>query len=175
MKIIRKFFWVWQFEKEEKWLNDMAKQGKILSSETKFCKYVFEDCEPGEYEVRMVFIDKPMHEADEYIQLLKETGAEKIGKSYGKHYFRRKSSLGEFTLFSDIDSRISYINTLLVQCFISLGCIAYPLHLINNKTNEILYFCTAPPLIIFTFITLYGLACLLGIRSRLKKERTLHE
>jgi hypothetical protein len=175
MKIIRKFFWIWQFEKEEKWLNDMAKEGKILSAETKFCKYVFEDCEPGEYEVRMVFIDKPMREAVEYIKLLQETGAEKIGRSYGKHYFRRKSSLGEFTLFSDIDSRISYIDTLLVRCFISLAFIAYPLHKVNNETNEILYFCIAPLLLIFISITFYGLARLLGIRRKLKKERNLHE
>ncbi|MBE5774691.1 MAG: DUF2812 domain-containing protein, partial [Clostridiales bacterium] len=29
-RVIRKWFWVWQFEEEEKWLADMAERGWVL-------------------------------------------------------------------------------------------------------------------------------------------------
>jgi hypothetical protein len=31
-QVIRKWFWAWEFDKEEKWLCDMAAQGKALVS-----------------------------------------------------------------------------------------------------------------------------------------------
>ena len=52
IKTIRKWFWVWDFEKEERWLNDMAESGWALVS-VGFCRYSFERCEPGEYIVRL--------------------------------------------------------------------------------------------------------------------------
>ena len=57
---IRKWFWVWEFEKEEKWLNDMAVKGLSLVS-VGFCRYEFEDSMPGEYRVRLLLLDKMPH------------------------------------------------------------------------------------------------------------------
>ena len=31
-QVIRKWFWAWEFDKEEAWLNDMAAKGKALVS-----------------------------------------------------------------------------------------------------------------------------------------------
>ena len=31
-QVIRKWFWAWEFDKEEQWLNDMAAKGKALVS-----------------------------------------------------------------------------------------------------------------------------------------------
>ena len=45
-------FWAWNFDKEEKWLNEMAAKGLCLISVGLF-RYDFEDCEPGEYQIRM--------------------------------------------------------------------------------------------------------------------------
>ena len=51
-KTIKKWFWVWDFEKEEIWLNQMAQSGWVLDG-VGFCKYHFVQCEPGEYTVRL--------------------------------------------------------------------------------------------------------------------------
>ena len=51
-RTIRKWFWVWDFEKEEEWLNEMAMNGWALES-VGFCTYHFVRCEPGEYSVRL--------------------------------------------------------------------------------------------------------------------------
>ena len=60
-KTIRKWFWAWDFDKEEHWLNEMAARGLSLVS-VGWCRYEFEDCVPGEYSVRLELLkEKPMH------------------------------------------------------------------------------------------------------------------
>lgn len=100
-----KWFWVWDFDKEEKWLNEMAMKGWALIS-VGLCRYTFERCEPEEYIVRL-----EMHGYDEgYISFMEDAGAEYIGRCFRWIYFRRRSEYGSFDLFSDIDSRIAHLN-----------------------------------------------------------------
>ena len=104
-KIVRKWFWVWDFEKEERWLNEMALSGWVLDK-VGYCRYEFIACEPGEYTVRL-----EMHEHDEaYLGFMKETGAEYVGRMVSWIYFRKKAEDGSFDIFSDIDSRIKHLN-----------------------------------------------------------------
>ena len=58
-KTIHKIFFVWDFEKEEQWLNTMAQSGWVLDG-VGFCTYHFIPCEPGEYTVRL-----EMHSPDD--------------------------------------------------------------------------------------------------------------
>ncbi len=51
-KTIHRIFWVWEFEKEERWLNEMTLEGWALDKAA-FCSYRFMRCEPGEYIIRM--------------------------------------------------------------------------------------------------------------------------
>ena len=39
-KVIYKFFWLWNYDQEENWLNDMASKGYALIS-VGFCRYKF--------------------------------------------------------------------------------------------------------------------------------------
>ena len=104
-KTIHKWVWVWDFEKEEQWLNTMAQSGWVLDG-VGFCKYHFVRCESGEYTVRL-----EMHGHDEeYLHFMEETGAEYVGRMMKWIYFRKKTADGEFDIFSDIDSRISHLD-----------------------------------------------------------------
>ena len=104
-KTITRWFWVWQFEKEEEWLNEMAANGWVLES-VGFCKYTFVRCEPGEYTVRT-----EMHPYDDqYVKFMEETGAEYVGRMMMWIYFRKKTEDGVFDLYSDIDSKISHLD-----------------------------------------------------------------
>ena len=51
-KTVHKWFWAWEFDKEEKWLNEMAAKGLTLAS-MHFTKYMFEETDPGEYQIRL--------------------------------------------------------------------------------------------------------------------------
>ena len=103
-KVIRKWFWVWNFETEERWLNTMAQSGWVLTK-VSFRTYHFAPCQPGEYTVRL-----EMHGPDsEYLRFMEEIGAEYIGRMVQWVYFRRKAELGEFDLFSDLASKIAHL------------------------------------------------------------------
>lgn len=103
-KTVRKWFWVWDYEKEEQWLNAMAMEGWTLVG-VGFCTYRFRADAPGAYTVRM-----EMHPPEaEYLRFMEETGAEYIGRIGQWLFFRKKTEEGAFEIFSDLDSRISHL------------------------------------------------------------------
>ena len=111
-KTLYRFWFVWDYDKEEKWLNDMAREGWALVS-VGFCRFTFEKCEPEEYIIRM-----EMRVANrEYIEFMESTGAEYIGRCVQWLYFRRKSELGGFDLMSDIDSKIVHLSRIYKTTF----------------------------------------------------------
>ncbi|WP_036944589.1 DUF2812 domain-containing protein [Pseudobacteroides cellulosolvens] len=107
-KII-KFFFAWDFEKEEKWLNEMSAKGLQLVS-VGFCTYVFEECESGEYTYKLELLENlpSNYQSTSYIQFLEETGAEYIGSVFRWVYFRKKAVNGTFEIYSDIESKIKH-------------------------------------------------------------------
>ena len=113
-KSIKKWFWAWDFDKEEKWLNEMSSKGLALVG-ISFCNYVFEDCIPGEFTYRIELLNNwpANYESQQYIRFIEETGAEHIGSIMRWVYFRKKAEMGTFDLYSDFDSRIKYLNRLL--------------------------------------------------------------
>lgn len=113
-KTMHKLFFVWEFDKEEKWLNEMAAKGLCLVS-VGFCKYEFEDCIPGEYRICLQLLEKSPRnpEMQKYIEFLEQTGAEHIGSFTRWVYFRKKASDGDFELFSDNASRVKYLTGML--------------------------------------------------------------
>lgn len=116
---IHKCFFVWDFDKEEQWLNEMAAKGLALVS-VGFCKYEFEDCVPGEYKVCLQMLDKkPSHpESQKYIEFIEQTGAEQVGSYFRWVYFRKKAAEGSFEVFSDNTSRVKYLTS--IASFVSL-------------------------------------------------------
>ena len=113
-RTIRKIFWVWDFDKEEKWLNEMAAKGFCLVS-VGFCGYEFEDCIPGEFGIKMEMLEnRTSHpESRKYIEFLEETGVEQVGSRAKWIYLKKKKSDGEFELFSDNESRIRHLTRIL--------------------------------------------------------------
>ncbi|MBQ7916580.1 MAG: DUF2812 domain-containing protein, partial [Firmicutes bacterium] len=112
--IIHKFFGIWNYEKEEQWLNEMAAKGLCLVS-VGYCRYEFEDCQPGEYTIRLQLLaNNPTHpEGAKYIQFIEDTGAEHVASWLKWVYFRKKKSDGEFQLFSDHTSLIQHLTRVL--------------------------------------------------------------
>ncbi|MNB95030.1 hypothetical protein D3C75_421950 [compost metagenome] len=144
----RKFFS--DFEKEEEWLNEMAAKGLALS-EYSWAKYVFEESGKGEYIYRIELLkeDPKGPEAAGYLQFMKETGAEQVptGKWFWGKYnnlrwviFRRKASEGAFTIYSDIDSKISHYKRIyslwmsMVVMGLVIGLFNISLMFVNNPT-----------------------------------------
>ena len=113
-KTVRKWFWVWDFDKEEQWLNDMAAQGLALV-DVGFCRYEFEECPLGEYQIRLELLENQMKhdESRQYIRFLEETGVEQVGNYFRWAYFRKKAADGPFDLYSDLESRIKHLKRII--------------------------------------------------------------
>ena len=166
MKTVYKLFFVWDFEKEERWLNEMAMDGWALK-DVGFCRYTFERTEPGAYTVRL-----EMRKADdEYMGLMEESGAEYVGRYLQWHYFRKRTELGAFELLSDIDSRVDHLTRIgkMVMGFglanLSLGVVN---SLINGSGVGVLNLLVATML-------MYGLGRITGKREEMEKERQIRE
>ena len=114
MKIVRKAFWAWDFDREEDWLNDMAAQGWALV-DVGFCRYTFEPCRPGEYGIRLELLeDRPESpKSQEYLDFLAETGVDRVGHWFRWVYLRKRTDEGPFELFSDTASRVRHLRRIL--------------------------------------------------------------
>lgn len=175
---VHKLFFIWDFDKEERWLNEMAAKGLCLIS-VGFCKFEFEDCLPGEYRICLQLMDKmPRNpESQKYVEFLEHTGAEHVGSFTRWAYFRKKSSDGDFELFSDNSSRIKYLTNIFRFIALIVG-----LNLLIGIENILLAVLAENP---FSYIGLLNLA--LGIwgsfgtvklwkkRNRMKQEAQLFE
>ena len=164
-KIVKKWFWVWEFEKEEQWLNSMAQSGWVLDK-LGLCKYEFIASEPGEYTVRL-----EMHDHDPaYIDFMAETGAEYVGRMVKWIFFRKKVSDGAFDIFSDIDSRIAHLDKIGKMLGIVGGAnMGIGLMNIYSATHMgWINLCGAA-------LLYYALGRIHGKKEALEKERQLHE
>ena len=166
-KTLHKLFWVWEFDKEERWLNEMAREGWALTK-AGFCTYTFESCEPGEYIIRLEMIDN----SPNFQSFMEELGAKAVGKCVNWAYFRRKAELGPFEMFSDIDSRVEHLNKIGRMLF--LLCIANLLIGIANYFNSTNHSISLLNLLCAALLS-YGLGRIHGMRDGLKNERSLHE
>ena len=96
-KTVRKIFFIWEYEKEEQWLNEKSKEGWQLVKAS-FRKYQFESGIPNEYTYRLELLDKKpkSQESMHYLNFLKETGIEMVGECKQWVYLRCKTKDGNF-------------------------------------------------------------------------------
>ena len=164
-KTIKKWFWVWSFEKEEDWLNEMAMNGWVLDH-VGWCTYYFTRCEPGTYSIRL-----EMHpQDDEYVSFMEESGAEYVDRMIMWIYFRKKTADGPFDLFSDIDSRISHLDKIGKMLTVIGG--ANLLIGVANTFNPSHFGWVN---LLCATLLMYALGRIHGKKEALEKERLLHE
>ena len=162
---IHKWYWVWDFEKEEEWLNQMAEEGQLLDG-VGWCTYRFRNSLPGEYVIRL---DLDRNDGN-FHELLADAGAECIGKVFKWAYYRRRTDEGPFELYNDIDSKEDYLNRIIR--FIGIVCIlnlAIGLLGIANDSPA------APLNMLCAALLAYAIGRIHGKKEVLQKERKLHE
>jgi hypothetical protein len=108
------------YEKEEKWLNEMGAKGMNFIHYS-WCTYLFEEGKPGEYIYRIELLKHHArhHESIAYIRFMEELGIECVSTYLSWVYFRKKAADGPFDLFSDYDSKIAHYNR--VSTFSAVG------------------------------------------------------
>ena len=178
-RTIHKWFWAWDFDKEEKWLNEMAAKGLALVA-IGLCRYTFEECLPGEYNIRLELLENvPSHaESERYIKFLEETGAEYLGSITRWVYFRKKTDCGEFNLFSDNSSRIKHLNRLLrLLGVLALSelCIGFSNISLSIGSDRVYNISGGVVCVCLGLLIGYGFLRLNRKKRKLKKEQQLFE
>lgn len=162
---MHKWFWVWDMEKEERWLNEMAWSGWALC-DIGYCRYTFEKCEPGEYTIRF-----EMHNDDSsYLAFMEETGAEYIGRMMKWIYFRRKTELGAFDLFSDSESRVAHLNRIGTM-LLAFGILNLGIGIMNSFNGARLGWVN----LLCATLLMYALGRIHGKKEAIQKDRLLQE
>jgi hypothetical protein len=108
-----KWFWAWQDDAEEVWLQDMSRQGWHLVKPSPLGVYDFVRGEPKECVYRLDF-QRGSRGRDEYRQLFADAGWEHVGEMAGWQYFRKEVRPGEKAeIFTDNESKIAKYRRLL--------------------------------------------------------------
>lgn len=111
-KKVWNFFTIAQWEEEEQWLNDMARNGWHLARINCLLRYVFEKGTPGEYIYKLDLPDNLEHGMDEqaYCSFLAECGIDVVCKQKQWLYLRKKATDGPFAEKDDLFAKLQMTN-----------------------------------------------------------------
>ncbi len=179
-KSVFKFFGVWDYEREERWLNEMAAKGLSLVSMS-FCKYIFEETKPSEYTIRLQLLKNSQRsiEGESYIRFVEETGATYLSSFKKWAYFRKAKSEGEFNLISDrgaIISQLSRIRNLLAVLIAALFATIFTVVFLfkaSVSTGQLIFLAVSYGGMI-SLLTFNLIRVMLKI-EKVRKERSLFE
>ena len=174
-----KWFWVWEFEKEIRWINDMAAKGFGLCH-VGLCTYWFDDIEPGEYMYHLELAENlPSSEKGRaYLDFLSECGVEYVGNYLRWTYLRKKAADGPFELHADLDSKLAHLKRIML--------LLLPFMFLNlwsafmNLQHGLMHYSDSNILVSglnlsVALMLLYAVIRIGTQIHRLKKERQLHE
>lgn len=178
--IVRKLFV--NYEKEEKWLNDMAAKGLNLVYYS-IGKYVFEKGMPGEYIYRIELLENlpALAESKAYIEFMEDSGVECVASYFRWVYFRKKASEGSFDLYSDYDSKIKHYKRIIIftGTILFMNLLPGITNIINSFNNEaVSHFLNLPisilNLAVAALLAPIFISHIIRI-NKMKKERKIYE
>lgn len=107
-KKVWNFFTIAQWEEEEQWLNEMARNGYNLIGVKCFVRYIFEQGTPGEYIYKLDLPDNLEHGMDDkaYCNFLAECGIDVVCKQKQWLFLRKKAADGPFNEQGDMFAKL---------------------------------------------------------------------
>jgi hypothetical protein len=110
-----RWFWPWQDEKEEAWLESMSAEGYHLRQVGLMGRYTFEQGSPRAYTYRLDYLLLDKNKRADYLQMFTDAGWEHIGEMSNWQYWRKANLDGEAEeIFSDNESKVKKYQRLLL-------------------------------------------------------------
>jgi len=134
---VRKFKFFTSFEKEEQWLQDMARQGYAFTG--KSFGYVFQLAQPENTVIKMDYRKfRKQADFEDYRALFEDSGWRHLSgtKSSGYQYFKKAAENGDEDIFSDVDSKAARYKRL-SDMWISLASAFIPIFAVLISTGSI--------------------------------------
>lgn len=189
-RVIHKIFWIWELEKEEAWINEMASHGYSLEHAGRLT-FEFEETEANKYKYKELFLKGSAYSAEnqKYFRFLEEMGIKVVcWINYPGRCWVYARALSEdypngIELYSDIDSQINCLKVTLgylIFC-VALMLFAAVLNLsivitsaFTNSLAVLNLICSIAMFALCTAAVTASVKTIIKI-NRLKKERAIHE
>ena len=145
-----KWFWPWQEEAEEAWLQNMSQQGWHLSDVGLPIVYTFESGEPKDFVYRFDYPSFSKMDKEDYLQLFMDADWEFIEERSGWFYFRQPAQADqELEIYTDAESKISKYKRLFAFALIMLMALFVSM---VNVRGEFWFFVILPLFLIWAYI-----------------------
>ncbi|UTG99510.1 DUF2812 domain-containing protein [Macrococcoides canis] len=177
-KVVRKLFIHTNADKEEKWLNDMARNGYMLKMAT-LGKYTFVKTDKN-YKLRLVYLPE---DKKDFIHFIEEGNVKFISEVNNWGYFVKEvnSFDDNFEIYSDIDSQIEQKNRVLKLLGIIFLCTLAPFFatlspiILNDTLSSTLKSVIIISYILIILLYVFMILKLFNQIKKLKQERNIHE
>ena len=190
-RVIHKIFWIWQLEKEQAWVNEMASHGYSLEHAGRFT-FEFDETEPDKYIYKEIFLKGWGESAEnvKYFKFLEEMGIKVVcyinypGTCWVYIRALKEEYPNGIELYSDIDSKINYQKVMegyliFVMVFMLFAVLLNISAVVNSWTMHVTLMVLN--LICSVFLTALCIASAIATVkafvkiANLKKERKIHE
>lgn len=186
IRTLHKLYFIWQLDKEEEWINNMAAHGYAMKARSKLGRYDFEETDAGKYVYKALFLQGSFgnKKNSDYFRFLEEMGIEVVCHSVypGMALVYTRGKAEDFPegieLYSDIESKINclramalYLLFVVILCaFVCAGNIF--LYFRQNTIHNLII----GSLMLFPFTAgLISMIIRFAQVNKLKKERKIHE
>lgn len=111
MKRVWRFWTIADYEKEEQWLNEMAREGWALSA-VYFCRYIFRRSKAGEYLYKLDVVERNGSDEvkESYFNFLTECGIRVVGSYKDWIYLQKRADEGPFDMKDDTYAKLRLVN-----------------------------------------------------------------
>lgn len=111
MKKVWRFYTIAEYEKEEQWLNEMAKEGWNLTA-VGFCRYIFRRGTPGEYIYKLDVVERTASDEvrESYFNFLTECDIRVVGEFKDWLFLQKKAADGPFDMKDDTYAKLRLVN-----------------------------------------------------------------
>ncbi|GMK40454.1 hypothetical protein PCCS19_35100 [Paenibacillus sp. CCS19] len=123
---------VWNYEKDEEWLNDLSAQGQHLEEPGTF-RYCFKKDAAVRYVYRLDYQQiKDQDQLDAYYALFEDMGWKHVGSNKGWHYYRKPYVEGETSpqIYTDRSSLTQMLRRIQMM-LVLLAAVNFPIMTVN--------------------------------------------
>lgn len=111
MKKVWRFYNIAEYEKEEQWINEMAKEGWNLTA-VGLCRFIFRRGTPGEYIYKLDVVERTASDEvrESYFNFLTECDIRIVGEFKDWLYLQKKAADGPFDMKDDTYAKLRHVN-----------------------------------------------------------------
>lgn len=114
-----KFFNIFQFDLEEKFLNEMHRKGYAFTRISGLNMYNFEPTSPQTVTYKLEYKSE-VDDQDAYIQLMRDYGWEYVGTYFQYFYFRQVGKQDVIPFYTNKESKLNHLNRILLGRFVPI-------------------------------------------------------